>query len=124
VTPALRIPAFAALLIAFSGCGCSPVGGSASTESEAADASADAPIEASEVDPQDVEEPVFEGCTEDCSGHEAGFLWAQDNDISDESDCGGNSQSFIEGCEQFVQERQALAEASSEDAVSDAEGSE
>jgi len=41
-------------------------------------------------------------CTEDCSGHEAGYEWAEDNDIDDIYDCDGNSQSFIEGCEAYV----------------------
>lgn len=43
---------------------------------------------------------TFQGyeCTEDCSGHEAGYAWAEENDITDPDDCGGNSQSFIEGC--------------------------
>lgn len=43
-------------------------------------------------------------CTEDCSGHKAGYDWAQENDITDESQCGGNSQSFEEGCEVYVQD--------------------
>lgn len=43
-------------------------------------------------------------CTEDCSGHEAGYAWAEQNDISDPNDCGGNSQSFIEGCEAWANE--------------------
>jgi hypothetical protein len=43
-------------------------------------------------------------CTEDCSGHEAGYSWAEDNDIYDESDCGGNSNSFIEGCISYVED--------------------
>ena len=43
-------------------------------------------------------------CTEDCSGHEAGYTWAEDNDIDDESDCDGNSDSFIEGCVSYVEE--------------------
>lgn len=33
----------------------------------------------------------------DCSGHEAGYDWAIENGISDESQCSGNSNSFIEG---------------------------
>ena len=33
-------------------------------------------------------------CTEDCSGHEAGYQWAEDNGIETEDDCGGNSDSF------------------------------
>lgn len=52
------------------------------------------------------EEPEFHGypCTEDCSGHEAGYRWAEENDIDDTDDCDGNSQSFIEGCEAYVEE--------------------
>lgn len=41
------------------------------------------------------------------SGHEAGYQWAEDKGISDESDCEAageqsNSPSFAEGCESFV----------------------
>lgn len=43
-------------------------------------------------------------CTDDCSGHKAGFEWAQQNDIQDESDCeGSSSQSFAEGCKVYVE---------------------
>lgn len=49
-------------------------------------------------------------CTEDCSGHKAGYEWAQDNDISDASDCNGNSQSFNEGCETYTEDQQRGAE--------------
>jgi len=44
-------------------------------------------------------------CTGDCSGHEAGYEWAMDQGISDPSDCGGNSESFIEGCEAYANEQ-------------------
>jgi len=43
-------------------------------------------------------------CTEDCSGHEAGYQWAEDKGIEDVDDCGGNSQSFIDGCQSYVEE--------------------
>jgi hypothetical protein len=43
-------------------------------------------------------------CTDDCSGHEAGYRWAEDHDIHDPDDCGGNSQSFIEGCRAWAEE--------------------
>ncbi len=43
-------------------------------------------------------------CTGDCSGHEAGYEWAEEKGISDPSDCGGNSESFIEGCEAYANE--------------------
>jgi hypothetical protein len=41
-------------------------------------------------------------CTQDCSGHEAGYKWAEEHDIADEDDCTGNSESFIEGCKAYV----------------------
>jgi hypothetical protein len=43
-------------------------------------------------------------CTEDCSGHEAGYEWASVHDITDPEDCGGNSDSFIEGCQAYANE--------------------
>lgn len=45
-------------------------------------------------------------CTYDCSGHEAGYNWAEENGITDPDDCGGNSQSFTEGCESYANEYQ------------------
>ena len=51
-----------------------------------------------------VEEKTFKGyeCTVDCSGHEAGYEWAEEQGIDDPDDCEGNSQSFIEGCRAFA----------------------
>lgn len=43
-------------------------------------------------------------CTGDCSGHNAGYDWAESKGISDPSECGGNSTSFIEGCEAYANE--------------------
>src|SRR5882757_4889224 len=52
---------------------------------------------------------VFKGydCTVDCSGHEAGYKWAEQHDIDSEDDCEtagdhSNSPSFAEGCKAFV----------------------
>jgi hypothetical protein len=44
-------------------------------------------------------------CTVDCSGHRAGYEWAERHGIDDEAQCGGNSQSFIEGCIAYAQEQ-------------------
>jgi len=44
-------------------------------------------------------------CTDDCSGHEAGYNWAEEKGITDPSDCGGNSNSFIEGCQSYAEEQ-------------------
>lgn len=41
-------------------------------------------------------------CTDDCSWHEAGYSWAEENSIDNEDDCWWNSNSFIEWCIQFV----------------------
>ena len=43
-------------------------------------------------------------CTQDCSGHQAGYRWAEENGITDPDECGGNSQSFIEGCQSYAEE--------------------
>lgn len=44
-------------------------------------------------------------CTDDCSGHEAGYDWAARNDITDERECDGDSRSFNEGCQAYVEEQ-------------------
>ncbi len=61
------------------------------------------------------------GCTEDCSGHEAGFAWARDNEVEDANDCGGNSYSFIEGCQAYAEELETAREDAEAEAVADAE---
>lgn len=43
----------------------------------------------------------------DCSGHEAGYNWAEEHDIDNEDDCDtagdrSNSPSFAEGCKAFA----------------------
>src|SRR5690348_16577138 len=45
------------------------------------------------------------GCTQDCSGHDAGYQWAQDHDVTDPDDCGGKSWSFEEGCRAYAEGR-------------------
>jgi hypothetical protein len=51
--------------------------------------------------------PSFGGydCTADCSGHKAGYDWADEQGIDDEDDCDNlstNSDSFKEGCKAYV----------------------
>ena len=48
-------------------------------------------------------------CTEDCSGHEAGYGWAEENEITDPDDCGGNSESFEEGCRAYAEEEGSIS---------------
>jgi len=36
------------------------------------------------------------------TGHDAGFQWAEENGIDDPTNCGGDSASFIEGCEEYA----------------------
>lgn len=49
---------------------------------------------------------MFKGypCTVDCSGHDAGYRWAEKRGIADPDDCTGNSRSFIEGCRSYAEE--------------------
>ena len=42
-------------------------------------------------------------CKGDFSGHQAGYEWVQENSISSESDCNGNSDSFNEGFVNYVE---------------------
>jgi hypothetical protein len=46
-------------------------------------------------------------CTQDCSGHRAGYAWAEEHDITDGDACDAagehsNSPSFAEGCHAYV----------------------
>ena len=52
------------------------------------------------------QERTFGGydCTKDCSGHKAGYDWAAEHNIISERDCDGDSQSFIEGCQAYVED--------------------
>ncbi|WP_460821530.1 hypothetical protein [Lysobacter olei] len=43
-------------------------------------------------------------CAGDCSGHKAGYNWAEEKGITDEGQCGGKSQSFVEGCKQWARD--------------------
>ena len=43
-------------------------------------------------------------CTQDCSGHRAGYAWAKNKRITVESYCTSRSNSFNEGCEAYVKE--------------------
>ncbi len=40
-------------------------------------------------------------------GHDAGYEWAQEHDITDVGYDNGNSESFNEGVRQYAEERQA-----------------
>lgn len=42
-------------------------------------------------------------CRQDCSGHRAGYDWAKKKGIRAAAQCGGRSQSFIEGCIVFAE---------------------
>jgi hypothetical protein len=45
-------------------------------------------------------------CTDDCSGHAAGYRWAEDHAIDDEDGCplNGARYSFWEGCKAYVED--------------------
>lgn len=47
---------------------------------------------------------TFDGnaCTDDCSGHRAGYEWGRDHNVTSEEECNGKSQSFEEGCRSSI----------------------
>jgi hypothetical protein len=46
-------------------------------------------------------------CLGDCSGHQAGYDWAEQHDVEDEASCSTPSASFHQGCESYVEESAA-----------------
>ncbi len=55
------------------------------------------------------------GCTSDCSGHRAGYEWAEQHGIEDESSCSTPSQSFNEGCAAYIEENRGSGDSSATD---------
>lgn len=53
----------------------------------------------------EAEELDGRACVANCSGHDAGYEWAEQNAIADPNDCGGDSDSFVEGCMAYAQAR-------------------
>jgi hypothetical protein len=43
-------------------------------------------------------------CTKDCSGHKAGYAWAEANSDEDTDACENPTKSFQEGCEIYFKE--------------------
>jgi len=39
----------------------------------------------------------------------SGFDWARDRGLTDQSECGGDSQSFVEGCKAYASAREEAA---------------
>ena len=56
--------------------------------------------------------PESENPYDDGSGHSAGYEWAEENDVDS---CGGNSNSFIEGCEEYLQQQEDYENGESDD---------
>jgi hypothetical protein len=50
-------------------------------------------------------------CTQDCSGHKAGYEWAKEHGIDDPDKCGGDSESFKQGCRAYAEEQDEDSEA-------------
>jgi hypothetical protein len=49
------------------------------------------------------------GCSQNCSGHEAGYRWGETHDILTSEECGGGDESFKEGCRSYVEDQAAKA---------------
>ncbi|MCW2066746.1 UNVERIFIED_ORG: hypothetical protein M2420_002100 [Stenotrophomonas maltophilia] len=75
------------------------------------DLSEDPPVDAADWD------AIGKPCTEDCAGHDVGYQWAEGKGIAHPDDCGGNSQSFIEGREAYAEgvQRESISGGQCED---------
>lgn len=79
------------------------------------------PYYGTEAGPEPGPEPLtFNGyeCTSDCSGHQAGYRWAERNWITDPLDCMNHSRSFEQGCQSWVEE-QAYAVGCTDEEIDD-----
>lgn len=56
--------------------------------------------------------PTFGGyaCADNCSGHAAGYRWAEQYRITDMDECRGRSQFFYEGCLVYAEDPHRGAE--------------
>lgn len=43
-------------------------------------------------------------CGDDCSGHARGYDWAERRGLTDEDQCRGQSDAFIEGCRAYIED--------------------
>lgn len=80
--------------------------GSSSSEQAPTDSRSDYTTEVTTEEENEPESLEFMGyeCTYDCSGHEAGYDWAYDNDVCDVHFDGGNSESFAKGVRAYAEE--------------------
>ncbi len=48
--------------------------------------------------------PIGPSTASDREDYDAGYEWAEANDVHDMSDCDGHSGSFREGCEEYAED--------------------
>ena len=79
---------------------------STATSSTSSSSISDSSLYSNDSEDQIDETPIFGGyeCTSDCSGHEAGYDWAEENDICNTEFDGGNSESFAEGVRAYAED--------------------
>ena len=49
-------------------------------------------------------------CLDDCSGHEAGWMWAEATGQTEFRGSSGRNPSFAEGVQQYIEDQDALAQ--------------
>ena len=86
-------------------------------EDRAEDAAADAEAgEQAALSSQSYEQENGSGdCTSDCSGHDAGWQYAKEHELSDASQCTGDSDSFVAGCKSYIESVEAAGDEAAED---------
>lgn len=79
-------------------------GSSSNTESSPSQSYSSQVNDSSESDSSYVDAKGIDDCTSDCSGHQAGYEWGEENDICDTDYDNGNSESFNQGVRAWAEE--------------------
>ncbi|WP_135307994.1 hypothetical protein [Pseudomonas nabeulensis] len=64
---------------------------------------------------------IFPHTAQAGEGHDAGYQWAEDNEIDDTSSCSTPSSSFNAGCEEYVEDNEAPSSGSNDEDEEDEE---
>jgi hypothetical protein len=98
-------------MVALALCAPALVGGCARRVAADDGQSASAPVQREAAGPSLIGGPYEDlhgvgACEATCLRHEIGYQWAQTHGVTDPSQCGGDSESMVEGCEAYAEDQQ------------------
>lgn len=66
-------------------------------------------IQELEKDRQAVQQAGRVRCNKECEAFEKGYLWAEENEVSEPDECFGSSDAFLNGCMAYAEEHAQAA---------------